>query len=98
MITHQVTEQKRETEMKCACGGSLLHVKRFIMKPRPQHKNNRIRKKLLKKWKRESLPGLLVGAMTPGSFECSTCGKAAGYYETLGRNLFSVEPLPYGET
>jgi len=106
LATEQVV---RATELTCSCGG-LLNQIRFVANfdplP-PRHRKKRIRKKLRKRWEQETrtLQGfsLLVGAMAPPSFRCVECNRFHSYYAAMGRNLFTVEPMPpvpspYGET
>lgn len=89
---------KRETGLKCECGGGLLSFRRTVLPKPPTHRQKRIAKKWRKRWERENrhriLACKLAGLMQPPCFRCTKCGRDAGYYSTLGSNLVQVEPLP----
>ena len=87
------------TTMKCPCGGELQEY-RTVPKATsaPRHRKRRINKKWEKRWReqeRERL-GLLgvIALISPPYFRCVSCGRRTGFYTTLGRNMFHVEPLP----
>jgi len=95
------------SELKCYICGSNVTVQypvRAINESRnrlhacrPTHKNNRIQKKWQKHWKSlcdtvNTLVMIPILFRHP-SFRCDCCDKSFGYYDTIGRNLFSVQPM-----
>ncbi len=91
----------RTTELKCSCGGPLQEVRHLAdvpMPSKPTHKKRRILKKRMKRWEQEVEARALVFAamfaMQRPMYRCVFCGRKAGFYDTMARNLFRVEPLP----
>lgn len=89
--------------VKCPCGGDTLPTRMdvtsvmSVCKPPRYHKKRRFREKFKKQWKKDNAAialGLsLLSCLTPPMFKCDKCGKTEGFYQHLGKNLFSVEPL-----
>ena len=98
-----------ETELLCSCGGPL--VKYEPVRQRIQESiaavgkqryasTKRLQKKHHKQWVEKHhqtlMMGLIVGAIGPPQFRCKSCRRIIGFYETVARNIFRVEPLPPG--
>jgi hypothetical protein len=91
------------TDMVCTCGGKLQAVKYVatdMLPPQPTHRKKRIRKKLAKRWIKETrhlrMLGVMIGALQPPKFKCVECARVNSYYAAMARNLVTVEPLPEG--
>lgn len=95
--------------MRCRCGGELERhfplrstaEATMLAAGRPRwSKNRRIRKKLHKKWRAETLaPIALYGLYhltARPSFQCKVCGRVEGLSSAVVRNIFTVEQLPPG--
>lgn len=100
-----VEVQGRMTEMVCSCGGKLQETRYVVTDMRsrcPTHRKKRIRKKLEKRWLKETkhlrIVGAIVGAMQPPRFKCVECGRTQSFYSAVGNNLIKVEPLPTTES
>lgn len=92
--------------VKCHCGGEFIPAKIEITNEiinsatgNPRYsKRSRFIKKFMKRWlekRRTTEFGLrIVLLMGPGHFKCNKCGTIEGFYQHMGKHLFSVEPLP----
>jgi len=92
---------KRETELKCSCGALLVEFRRVLLPRGPQtHRKKRITKKWRKRWEKENrhliLASSMMGLLQRPAYRCAQCGKEEGFYSVMGRNLFTVEPMPPG--
>lgn len=87
--------------MKCTCGGELQLNRRALpsLEPIPRHRKSRIQKKRFKQWldrtnQQRMLLAITLSAMGPCRFQCVQCGRAEGFYSVMGRNMFTVTPMP----
>lgn len=99
-LKNQVVVSEKETELKCQCGGNLserhtMHIPKGLP---PRHRKKRLRKKLQRKWEEKHAGVIFMNAavslIQKPSYSCTQCGKVQGFYQTMARNMFTVEPLP----
>jgi hypothetical protein len=93
--------------LKCRCGGELKEqkvdiqplIERMAGKP-PKHRKKRTQKKLRKAYEKKlRLATVVHSMMRAGShpfFTCTACKGTTGFYEAMGNNMFSVQPLHQG--
>lgn len=85
---------KEDFGLKCDCGGKLI-AKPYVTKEKAIEavKEKDVKEEDKGVW----VLGLtLMGLMTPPHFVCEKCGISRGYYDTIGRALLQVDPLPQG--
>lgn len=87
---------KEDLGLKCDCGGNLTDRPYVTQEDACKYVND-LYPRMKKEKKAIIVIGLtIMGLMTPPFFVCEKCGRSSGFYETMGKALFQVAPLPQG--